>query len=382
MSSPLNLTTSPLPFSNLELLQLSVEDVGALDLESTKLAIEYPARGTEVDFLPETIEYLQRVTGGYPYHIQRIAQAIQYQMFGGPWVTALPTDVDVTIPEMLEQDSLFTSGLCRPERINSLLFEAISALLEWKDLCDFIPQLVSESKDASILTRWEPAPKLFLSHFKDSTEISSRLKDIGVLRADEKDFFSPLLEQWLRKMRKLGVSISADSDASPWRIIDVDGGDLSARDWQNLNFELARKTSYRGKPPLREKVSMADDWDNLVREVDSENGFMNFVGIIYRLFIEDRDEKDTMTQYPWLYLSYHRIRLIRNFVVHQKRNQPALSAWNAICTRGLGGERSAYWPTVANEWRAIQLAILRILYMGISNAIAIAGQKDPGGRIS
>lgn len=359
--------------------QLSVENVGPLDFDSTKQAIEHPTRSTDVYFLSETIEHLYRVTGGYPYHVQRLAQEIRDIMFVGPWVTALPNDVNVAIPDILEQDSLFTSGLCRPERIDGQLFEAIAALLEWKDLCSFIPELVIESKDASVLDGWEPDPRSFLSQFKDTATIFGRLKDIGVLRYDEKDFFSPLLEQWLRKMRRAGNSISLDTDNTHWQVIsNTDGSALSARDWQNLDGELVRRTQYHGKSPLREKSSRADDWDTLVKETGSEHDFTSFLDAVFRLFIDDRDEKDAMQQYPWLYLSYHRIRLIRNYVIHRKRNRSALLAWNALCTRALGEERSAYWPTATSEWRALQVTILRILYMGIANAIELTGQRELG----
>jgi hypothetical protein len=65
-------------------------------------------------------------------------------MYSGPWLTALPSDVDEVVPRMLEQDILFQAGLCRLDRIDTDLAEAIAALLEWRDLCDFLPDLLEE----------------------------------------------------------------------------------------------------------------------------------------------------------------------------------------------------------------------------------------------
>lgn len=358
--------------------QLTLLLVGPLDAESTKLALEYPTRGTDVTFLPETIEYIYKVTGGYPYHVQRIAQDICDQMFTGPWLTALPKDIDDVIPRMINQNSLFTSGLCRPERIDGVLFEAIAALLEWKDLCDFLPILISEMKDVSeIFRRWKPNPRSFISHLNNPDFIESKLRDIGILSSGSSDFFSPLLELWLRKMRRLGVSISQNHDASHWQMISsIDGSALHARDWQNLDNELVRRAKYKGKAPLKEKSSRSDDWDTLVKDVTSESSFTTFLDVMFRLFIDDRDEKEAMLQYPWLYFSYHRARLVRNYVTHRSKSQSALAAWNALCTRAFGGERIAYWPVTSDEWHALQLGLLRNLYAGLHNAIELAGQNE------
>ena len=92
--------------------------LGPLDRESTEAAVTVPCRHRDADFLNETVSEIYRWTKGYPFHVQRMVQNIIEKNFGGPWVTALPEDVDAVIPRMLEQDSLFREGLCRPERID------------------------------------------------------------------------------------------------------------------------------------------------------------------------------------------------------------------------------------------------------------------------
>lgn len=356
--------------------QLSLLNVGPLDLVSTRQAIEFPTRGTDVSFLPETVDYIYQMTRGYPYHVQRAAQYILENMYSGPWLTALPSDLDSIMAKMLDQDILFQSGLCRPDRIDAELFEAIAALLEWQDLCEFILVLMRESggEEKSDLASWQPDLSSFVSHIKNHYQILARLGDIGVLQDDGTNFFSPMLLQWLKKMRRQRKNISGSSDANGWQLISTtDGVSLSARDWQNLDSELVRRTKYRGKPPLREKTSRADDWEVMVIEVRSENQFVSFIDATFRLFIDDRDEKSSMLGYPWLYLAYHRIRLARNYVVHRSKTQTAMIAWNAVCMRALGGERNAYWPSTSDEWRAIQAALLRTLYAGMHNAIELAG---------
>lgn len=358
--------------------QLSVLAVGPLDQPSTKQAIEFPTRGTDVAFLPETIERLYHRAGGYPYHVQRIAQYALESMYSGPWLTALPGDVDEVVPRMLEQDILFQAGLCRPDRIDAELAEAIAALLEWRDLCDFLPDLLAEAAEAGLTpSRWLPIARAFLAHMKNPDQIIGRLKDIGVMREDGEAFFSPLLELWLKKTRREARGLSGEKGTATWQVISaIDGSTLAARDWQNLDSELVRRAKYRAKPPLKEKTTRADDWETMVREVRSESDFGAFLDAVFRLVIDARDEKGTMIEYPWLFLAYHRTRLVRNFVVHRSNTKPALTAWNAVCTRALGGERSAYWPSAADEWRAFQVALLRTLYAGMHNAIEIAGQPS------
>lgn len=82
-----------------------------------------------------------------------------------------------------------------------------------------------------------------------------------------------------------------------------------------------------------------------------------------------------MLQYPWLYLAYHRTRLVRNYVIHGDTTRNALLAWNSLCTRALGGERSAYAPAMPEEWRAIRVALLRMLYAAMRNAIDLTGKQ-------
>lgn len=323
-----------------------------------------------------TIDCVYQTTGGYPYHVQRAAQYILDTMYFGPWLTALSIDVEEVIPQMVEQDILFKSGLCRPDRIDGELAEAIAALLEWRDLCDFLPVLVSDAPEmAGTLGRWQPQPNGFLAHMKNPDQILRRLKGVGIMRGDGEAFFSPVLERWLKKMRKQGRGISGDQGVTHWQIISAgDGSSLTARNWQNLDSELVRRAKYRGKPPLKEKTTRADDWETMVREVSSESDLSVFLDSVFRLIIDGREEKASILQYPWLYLAYHRTRLVRNYVVHRSETQTALTAWNAVCMQAFGGERSAYWPKTSDEWRALQIALLRNLYAGMYNALEIAGQ--------
>lgn len=358
--------------------QLSLLNVGPLDLDSTSQAIEYPTHGTDVSFLSETIRRLYDVTGGYPYHVQRIAQYTLDNLYSGPWLTVLPEDVEVIIPKIIEQDTLFNSGLCRPDRIDAELAEAIAALLEWRDLCEFLPELRKEPEN-KMPSDWQPGIRTFLAHMPNVDHILRRLVDIGVLRKDEytqtETFFSPLVEEWLKKMRRQRRSLSAQMDVNPWQLIStIDGAALPARDWQFQDVELVRRASYRGKPPLREKATLFEDWERMLKEVRSKDDFCTFIDSVFRLIIDGREEKESLCHYPWLFLIYHRSRLIRNYIVHPSPTKAALSAWNTICTRALGGDRNAYLPSNPDEWRAIQIALLRNLYAAYKNAIDLAGQ--------
>lgn len=64
-------------------LQLSELRLGPLDRESTAAAINVPCASCDADFLPETIDAIYHWTGGYPFHVQRVVQAIIEANF--PW---------------------------------------------------------------------------------------------------------------------------------------------------------------------------------------------------------------------------------------------------------------------------------------------------------
>jgi hypothetical protein len=74
-------------------LQLSELRLGPLDRESTAAAINVPCASCDADFLPETIDAIYHWTGGYPFHVQRMVQAIIEVNF--PW----PKDVGSGISE-------------------------------------------------------------------------------------------------------------------------------------------------------------------------------------------------------------------------------------------------------------------------------------------
>lgn len=356
--------------------QLSLLTVGPLDYESTKLAVDYPTRGSDFSFLEPAVKRLYQLTGGYPYHVQRVAQMVLEKNYAGPWLTALPEDVDDVVLDLVRQDILFQSGLCRPDRVSDEIAYAVAALLEWKDLRTLLPQLIEEDDDERkiILAAWQPQLDSFLAHFPQPDRVADRLVEIGLMRGDGKDFFSPLLEMWLRRMRSERRTISHNQTVNHWEMLSTnDGIALSDRAWQNLDSDLIQRSKHRGKPPLKEKATRADQWEAMVREVNSESDFNVFLDALYRLFVDGREEKNSLPNYPWLFLVYHRIRLVRNYIVHQSETATALAAWNDVTSRAFGGSRSAYRPVITEEWRKLQFTLLRNLFAALTNAIEIAG---------
>jgi hypothetical protein len=359
--------------------QLSILKLGPLDHQATVRAIRTPTEESDVVFLPEAIDRLYSVTGGYPYHIQRAAQYILDSMWAGPWVIALPQDVDDACMRMVEEDWLFQIGLCRPDRIDMSLEEAIAALLEWRDLLEVLPSMQSESEWADTLRNWEPKARDLLAGLGDPDNLLRRLEAIGVIKEIDGaySFFSLLLERWLKKMRNQGRSLRSDQQAKAWAVIAAgDGAYLNGPDWQRLDNELIQRCiKARVKPPLRERLSSPDDWEQLVKEVATQNDFRAFIDLMFRLFIDEREDKQAILSYPWLTLAYHRVRLVRNYFVHEAKfpSQVAMRAWDQVCTRALGRQCKAYRPAISEEWRAIQVLLLRTLFAGIRNAIALVG---------
>jgi tetratricopeptide (TPR) repeat protein len=369
-------------FANEYWAQLSILSLGPLDRQSTGKAITIPAEDTDVGFLSETVDRLHYWTGGYPYHLQRAVQYMLDNMWSGPWLTAISSDVDEAIFRMLEEDALFQAGLCRPDRIDPRSEEVIAALLEWRDLVDFLPTLSTEPEWARVVSQWKPKATDLVASLGNPELLLTHLAAIGVMarRSGMYEFFSPLLERWLHKMRDHGRSLRSASLTNAWGILSAgDGAALTGDDWQRLDNELVRRCrNARIKVPLKERASSPDDWRLLIKEVTGQEEFKVFLSTIFGLFIDGREDKEAMLSYPWLTLAYHRSRLVRNYFEHASAapSLVALQAWNQVCTRALGRECKSYTPTTADEWRAIQVLLLRTMFAGLKNAIALVGLRS------
>jgi hypothetical protein len=361
--------------------QLSVLNLGPLDRDGTVRAITTPAEDTDVRFLTETVDRLYYWTGGYPYHAQRAVQYVLDDIWSGPWLTALPSDVDLVIPRIVEDDALFQAGLCRPDRIDSKLEEVIAALLEWRDLVAFLPTLSTDPDWAGVIALWKPQARDLVAALGNPDLLLNQLTAIGVLsrRGSGYEFFSPLVERWLQKMRDHGRTLRPESTTNSWGVASYgDGATLTGDDWQRLDNELVRRCrNARLKIPLKERASSPDDWRNLVREVTGHEEFKFFLSSLFGLFIDGREDKEAMLSYPWLTLAFHRSRLVRNYFEHgaSAPSRVAAMAWDQVCTRALGRQCTSYTPATANEWRAVQVLLLRTMFAGMKNAIALIGLR-------
>jgi hypothetical protein len=194
-------------------------------------------------------------------------------------------------------------------------------------------------------------------------------------------FFSPLLENWLHKMRIENRSLLLDRlggrgnwGLSPNEEVSSQGG----TDWMRFDAELSSRCKKAGiPPPLRLKASPPEAWAALARAVTSRDDFLLFLNTGQDLLIDGREEKGAILKYPWLTLAYHRLRLVRNAFIHgsAKPSVIAVKAWDQVYFRGVGRQRDGGEPTGSEEWRAVQLVLLRAFHIGFRNAIAIAGEN-------
>ncbi len=190
-------------------------------------------------------------------------------------------------------------------------------------------------------------------------------------------FFSPLLERWLHKMRNEGRSLLQDRSAGNWGLSpDEEVASLGGTDWMRFDAELSSRCQKAGLPaPLRLKAANPEAWVTLTRAVTNRDDFQLFLNTAHELLIDAREEKRAMLKYPWLMLAYHRLRLVRNVFIHggAKPSLAALSAWDQVYFRGIGRQRNAGEPNGSDEWRSVQLVLLRAFHIGYRNAIALAG---------
>lgn len=364
-------------------LQLSEIKLGPLDRASTAAAVTVPCEGTDARFLAGTIDRIFYWTSGYPFHVQRLVQRAIERNFHGPWVTALPADIDEVIPGMIEQDSLFTEGLCRPERINEELQAAIAAFLEYKDLSEMLPSLGQDEEWRKALRSFAPQAADLLVTFGDPVSLITRLENVGMMKrvttedVESHDVFSPLLERWLRKMRMEGRALSRDRVGVPWGLSVKENVSGMTKDaWLLLDGELTQVCAATGVPAPLRPVGYRDSWDTLVREVKGGDGFKSFSQATFECFIEGRGEAESLVRLPWLFMAFHRARLVRNYFHHSgKVSKAAAEAWKQVCGRAVGRGDSMGEPRTPEEWRAAQMVVLRTLDIGLRNAIALVGRS-------
>jgi hypothetical protein len=245
---------------------------------------------------------------------------------------------------------------------------------------DLFPALSDEPEWREFLKQWEPQLTELIAGLGEPDEILTKLTAVGVMRRDagRTKFFSPLLERWLHKMRNENRGLLIDRGASNWGLSpDEVVATFGSNDWMRLDAELCSRCQKAGvSPPLRLKAADPDAWSTMTRTVANRDDFVAFLNTSYALLIDGREEKRAMLKYPWLTLAYHRLRLVRNVFIHDsaKPSKVALSAWDQVYFRGIGRQRNGGEPSGSDEWRSVQLVLLRAFHIGYRNGIAIAGE--------
>ena len=144
-----------------------------------------------------------------------------------------------------------------------------------------------------------------------------------------------------------------------------------------MDAELSSRCQKAGiPPPLRLMAANPGAWATLTRVVTSRDEFLLFLSTGHGLLIDGRAENSAMLKYPWLMLAYQRLRLVRNAFIHgsTKPSMVAFTAWDQVFFRGTGRRRNGGEPSGSEEWRAVQLVLLRAFHIGYRNAISIAGE--------
>jgi hypothetical protein len=235
------------------------------------------------------------------------------------------------------------------------------------------PPSLEENPNWARLRDWRPELSAFLYSIGNPNELLARLIAVGVARKVDTGYavFSPLLELWLRKMRNEQRSLHEHARQRSWSVTAYgDGAQLSGAQWRDLDAELWSECRRRGiNPPLRAKPQPEAHWEQMVRSVSGREEFGSFVDAVYDLFVEERWD-DAMEAFPWLAASYHRARLVRNYIRHAQPSEAARRAWDELCARALGRANGARQPVTAQHWRALQEEVLRMLYLGLYSVLS------------
>jgi tetratricopeptide (TPR) repeat protein len=366
--------------------QLTPQPIGPLDRKAVKELLETPPREQErddVEFPDETLERLHERTGGYPWHVVHAANKVVVRLQEGPWLVALPDDVDHATKAMVQEDRLFTDGLCRPERIDTHLEDAIAAVLERRDLLKLVEQLRQDDPAEwdPVFAGWAPSVEEFVAGLRLPADALERLVAFGIMRREQGalTLFSPLLEEWLRRMREEGRRLGRGERAgSPWSVsILGDGATASFEAWHDLDARLLNACLEARKPaPLRPPPKKAEtgDWRDLTRPVDTVDDFRQLLATAHRLFVDGREDREALRGYPRLCLAYHSLRLVRNYHHHPERSRVGLSAWGQLRRRALRRDCEDHELRDA-DWAALRHELLRSLYTGLQDALRLAQRR-------
>ncbi len=238
---------------------------------------------------------------------------------------------------------------------------AIATYLEYLDFKEMLPELSKEDEWREAVELFSPRLSELLMTFGNPEKLPGRLEAIGLMRRDvdnrEYRIFSPLLERWLRRKRDMQFPLYEGGMAAPWRLtVDENVASMTKDLWLQLDGDLAEACD-RAKvdAPLMLK-KYTGSWDILVAEVRSREAFRSFVQAACDCFVE-RGNGPAMIRYLWLFLAYHRTRLVRIFFTIPPPTGAAEQAWTQGCKRALGGMGEE--PRRPDEWRTAQLALLR-----------------------
>lgn len=96
----------------------------------------------------------------------------------------MPDDVPRVVSRIIEQDSLFREGFCRPERIDMEVQCAIATYLEYLDLKEMLPELSKEDEWREAVELFSPRLSELLMTFGNPEKLPGRLEAIGLMRRD------------------------------------------------------------------------------------------------------------------------------------------------------------------------------------------------------
>jgi hypothetical protein len=117
-------------------------------------------------------------------------------------------------------------------------------------------------------------------------------------------------------------------------------------------------------------------WGRVAEDVSDKESLQSFLAAATTLFVDKRENKTAMQQYPRLCLAYHQLRLVRNYHVHPDAPSVAsVAAWKAVCTRAIRKQAVPFMPSLPHEFAAIRTEILGDIHAGYKNALALAENR-------
>ncbi len=362
---------------------LRSEKVTFLDKPDAQNAILAPLEKTKVIIPSEIVDYIYKLTAGYPWHIQIICSDLIDILNKHRRYFVTNYDIEAVIQRFIEQDTYFEEGICRQERIGHIEQDVMYLILD-------------------LLNDHRTSRDRMLKHCNSigqCGDVIQGLVDNEVFITDsdgQLGFCSLLVEEWVRRKNVQGENICANLRPEKISAPEYEGYDKDSRkpdddsnnsqssivvdEIRNIKHQLRQlligKNSLEDKNifenqdnpvelnKARKTVRTPDDWDSFI---DGLNSILN-----RDLKLDMRTgNKKIRVPFKDLASALYILRQLRNYKSHSMPELGEEERWaksKKIFEERCMGAIGQKLPTTEEQWSTLQLSCLEMVKAALVSA--------------